>query len=122
MRIGRLFALSMLSVTALAVVLGAQILIPQTRTVAAKSEAITAVEAYGTLLAVGQQVAGYRAPYSTPMYQDAPATPAQREAIARAAQAADGAFAKARAALGGLNDGAALVTGLDKAQAKLADL
>ncbi len=122
MRIGRLFALSMLSVTALAVVLGAQILVPQWRTFASKGEAITAVEAYGTLLAVGQQVAGYRAPYSNPMYQELPATPAQREAIAKAVQAADGAFAKARAVLGALNDGAAIVAGLDKAQAKLTDL
>ena len=122
MRIGRLFALCMLSVTALAVVLGAQILIPQYRTFAGKGEAITAVEAYGTLLAVGQQVAGYRAPYSNPMYQEAPATQAQRDNIAKAVQAADGAFARARTVLGGLDDGAALVAGLDKAQAKLTDL
>jgi methyl-accepting chemotaxis protein len=122
MRIGRLFALSMLSVTVLAVVLGAQILVPQYRTFAGKGEAITAVEAYGTLLAVGQQVAGYRAPYSNPMYQEAPATAAQREGIAKAVQAADGAFARARTVLGALNDGAAIVAGLDKAQARLTEL
>ena len=59
MRIGRLFAVSMLSVTVLAVVLGAGVLVPQYRTFASKTEAIKAVEAYGTVLAVGQQVAGY---------------------------------------------------------------
>jgi methyl-accepting chemotaxis protein len=122
MRIGRLFALSMLSVTALAVVLGAQILVPQYRTFAGKGEAITAVEAYGTLLAVSEKVAGYRAPYSNPMYQEAPATPAQRDNVAKAVQAADAAFARARAAIGGLNDSAAIAAGLDKAQAKLTDL
>ena len=40
MRIGRLFAVSMLSVTVLAVVLGAGVLVPQYRTFASKSEAI----------------------------------------------------------------------------------
>ena len=61
MRIGRLFAVSMLSVTVLAVILGAGVLVPQYRTFASKSEAIKTVEAYGAVLAVGQQVAGYRA-------------------------------------------------------------
>ena len=65
MRIGRLFAVSMLSVTALAVVLGAGVLLPQYRTFASKTEAINAVAAYGAVLAVGQQIAGYRAPYVT---------------------------------------------------------
>ena len=61
MRIGRLFAASMLSVTALTVVLGAAILVPQYRTYASKTEAIKAVQAYSAVLAVGQQVAGSRA-------------------------------------------------------------
>ena len=55
MRIGRLFAVSMLSVTVLAVVLGAGVLVPQYRTFASKTEAIKAVEAYGTVLANSQQ-------------------------------------------------------------------
>jgi methyl-accepting chemotaxis protein len=121
MRIGRLFALSMLSVTALAVVLGTQILVPQCRTFASKTEAIRAVEAYGTVLAVSQQVAGYRAPYAT-LFQEAAATPAQLDVAAKVAQAADSAFAKARAAVSALNDGAAIVEGLNQAAAKLADV
>ena len=120
MRIGRLFALSMLSVTALAVVLGAGVLVPQYRTYASKSEAIKTVEAYGAVLAVGQQVAGYRAPYVGPLFQEAAATPAQLEAAAKAVQAADAAFAKARTVVGALSDGAAIVQGLDQAAAKLA--
>ena len=70
MRIGRLFAVSMLSVTVLTVVLGAGVLVPQYLTFASKTEAIKAVEAYGTVLAVGQQVAGYRAPYVGPLFQE----------------------------------------------------
>src|SRR5256885_15214393 len=67
MRIGRLFALSMLSVTVLAVVLGAGVLVPQYRTFASKTEAIKAVEAYGTVLAVGPPAAGPRAPFFGPL-------------------------------------------------------
>jgi methyl-accepting chemotaxis protein len=122
MRIGRLFALSMLSVTVLAVVLAAQVLIPQYRTFASKTEAIKAVEAYGTVLAVGQQVAGFRAPYVTPLFQDGAATPAQLEAVAKAAQAADAAFAKARVAVGALDDSAAIVAGLNQAATALAEV
>jgi len=70
MRIGRLFAVSMLSVTALAVILGAEVLIPQARTVADKSEAIKSVEAFGAVLAIGQQVAGNRAPYISPLFNE----------------------------------------------------
>ena len=80
MRIGRLFAVSMLSVTVLAVVLAPGVLVPQYRTFASKTEAIKAVEAYGAVLAVGQQVAGYRAPYVSPLFQDGAATPAQLDA------------------------------------------
>jgi methyl-accepting chemotaxis protein len=122
MQIGRLFALSMLSVTTLAAVLGTQILVPQFRTFASKTEAIRAVEAYGTVLAVSQQVAGYRAPYAGPLFQEAAATRVQLDATAKAAQTADGAFARARAAVGALNDGAAIVAGLNQAAAKLADV
>src|SRR5256885_5908991 len=111
MRIGRLFAVSMLSVTVLAVVLGAGVLVPQYRTFASKTEAIKAVEAYGTVLAVGQQVAGYPAPYVGPLFQESAATPAQMEAAAKAGQAADAAFPKARTALGALRDGAANLHG-----------
>ena len=119
MRIGRLFALSMLSVTVLAVILGAGVLVPQYRTFASKSEAIKTVEAYGAVLAVGQQVAGYRAPYVGPLFREEVATPAQLEVVAKAVQAADAAFAKARTVVGALNDGAAVVQGLNQAAAKL---
>ncbi|WFU17418.1 HAMP domain-containing methyl-accepting chemotaxis protein [Bradyrhizobium sp. CB3481] len=119
MRIGRLFALSMLSVTVLAVILGAGVLVPQYRTFAGKSEAIKTVEAYGAVLAVGQQVAGYRAPYVGPLFREEAATPAQFEVVAKAVQAADAAFAKARTVVGALNDGAAIVQGLNQAAAKL---
>ncbi|KRR20706.1 chemotaxis protein [Bradyrhizobium lablabi] len=122
MRIGRLFALSMLSVTILAVVLGAGVLVPQYRTFASKSEAIKTVEAYGAVLAVGQQVAGFRAPYVGPLFQEKAATPAQMEAAAKAVQAADAAFAKAKTVVGALNDGAAIVQGLNQAAAKLAEV
>jgi methyl-accepting chemotaxis protein len=122
MRIGRLFAVSMLSVTVLAVVLGAGVLVPQYRTFASKTEAIKAVEAYGTVLAVGQQVAGYRAPYVGPLFQEGAATQAQLEVAAKAVQTADAAFAKARTAVGALSDGAVIVQGLNQAAAKLAEV
>jgi methyl-accepting chemotaxis protein len=122
MRIGRLFAVSMLSVTVLAVILGAGVLVPQYRTFASKSEAIKAVEAYGAVLVVGQNIAGQRAPYVTPLFQDGAATPAQLDAIAKAAQLAEAAFANARTAVKALNDGATIVEGLNQAATKLADV
>ena len=122
MRIGRLFAVSMLSVTVLAVILGAGVLVPQYRTFASKTEAIKAVEAYGAVLAVGQQVAGYRAPYVGPLFQEGAATPAQLEVATKAVQTADAAFAKARTAVGALSDGAVVVQGLNQAAAKLAEV
>ncbi len=122
MRIGRLFAVSMLSVTALAVVLGAEVLFPQARTYADKTEAIRAVKAFGAVLAVGQQVAAHRAPYLTPLFQDAAATPAQLDAIAKTVQATDAAIADARAAIGGLSDSGTLLDGLNQAAAKLAEI
>jgi len=84
MRIGRLFAVSMFSVTALAVVQGAGVLVPQYNTFASKTDAIKAVEAYGAVLAVGQQIASHRAPYLSPLFQEGAATPNQLEAIAKA--------------------------------------
>ena len=122
MRIGRLFAVSMLSVTVLAVVLGAGVLVPQYRTFASKTEAIKAVEAYGTVLAVGQQVAGYRAPYVGPLFQEVGRDARADGTAAKAVQAADAAFAKARTAVGALSDGAAIVQGLNQAAAKLAEV
>jgi methyl-accepting chemotaxis protein len=122
MRIGRLFAVSMLSVTILAVILGAGVLVPQYRTFAGKSEAIKTVEAYGAVLAVGQQVAGFRAPYVGPLFQETAATPAQMEAAAKAVQTADAAFVQARTVVGALSDGAVIVQGLNAAAAKLAEV
>ncbi|QPF90674.1 methyl-accepting chemotaxis protein [Bradyrhizobium commune] len=119
MRIGRLFAMSMLSVTALAIILGAEVLIPQTRTLAGKTEAIKAVEAFGAVLAVGQQIAGQRAPYVSPLFQEGAATPAQLDAVAKAGQLMDAALAKARIVVGALHDGDAIVEGLNQAAAKL---
>ncbi|MGY8665652.1 HAMP domain-containing methyl-accepting chemotaxis protein [Bradyrhizobium sp. UFLA05-109] len=119
MRIGRLFALSMLSVTVFAVILGAEVLVPQTRIYADRSQAIKAVDAFGAVLMVSQYVAGYRAPYITPIFQEAPATPAQLEATAKAAKAADTAFENARRAIIALDDGAALVETLDRAASRL---
>ena len=75
MRFGRLFALSMLSVTALVVVLGAEVLVPQYRTVASKTEAIKAVEAFGAVLRVSEQIAGHHAGYVLALSQDGAATP-----------------------------------------------
>jgi len=112
----------MLSVTALAVVLGAGVLVPQYRTFASKTEAIRAVEAFGAVLAVGQQVAGHRAPYLSPLFQDGAATPAQLEAIAKVVHQADAAFANARTAVGALSDSAAIVEGLSQAATKLSDV
>src|ERR1700760_3359254 len=112
MRIGRLFAVSMLSVTALAVILGTEVLIPQARTYADKTEAIRAVKAFGAVLAVGQQVAAHRAPYLTPLFQENAATPAQLDAIAKTVQATDAAIADAKAAIAGMSDGEIILAGL----------
>ena len=122
MQIGRLFAVSMLSVTALAVVLGAGVLVPQYRTFAGKTEAIKVVQAYGTVLAVGQQVVGYRAPYISPLFQDGAATPAQLAAVAKAVQSTEAAFANARTVVSVLDDSAAILAGLNQAATKLADV
>jgi methyl-accepting chemotaxis protein len=122
MRIGRLFAVSMLSVTVLAVILGAEVLIPQTRTFVGKTEAIRAVDAFGAVLSIGQYVAGLRAPYLTPLYQENAATPAQLEAVAKAVKAVEGALANARTVVSTLDDSAVIVDGLNQATAKIADV
>jgi methyl-accepting chemotaxis protein len=122
MRIGRLFAVSMLSVTALAVVLGAEVLIPQYRTVVSKGEAIKAVEAFRTVLVVSQLIAGQRAPYLTPLFQETAASPAQLEAVTKAKQTTDAAFENARKAVGVLNDAATLTEGLNQAATALAEV
>ena len=72
MRISRLFAASVLSVTALAVVLGGEVLVPQAQKYLSKSEAIRNVEAFGAVLAVSQRVAGSRAPYITALFRMTP--------------------------------------------------
>jgi methyl-accepting chemotaxis protein len=122
MRIGRLFGVSMLSVTVLAVTLGAEVLVPQVRTVTSRAEAIETVEAFGAVLTVDQQVVGLRAPYVGPLFQDDAAAPAQLEAIAKFVQSTDAAFAKARSVVGRLNDNAPLLEGLKQAAARLADI
>jgi methyl-accepting chemotaxis protein len=122
MRIGRLFAVSMLSVTALAVILGAEVLIPQYRTVVSKGEAIKAVEAFRTVLVVSQLIAGQRAPYLSPLFQEGAATPAQLEAVTKAKQATDAAFGNARKAVAVLSDGAVLTEGLNQAATILSDI
>src|SRR5581483_11080627 len=93
-----------------------------TRTLLAKSEAIKDVEAFGAVLAASQQVASYRAPYLSPLFQEGPATPAQLETIAKVTKAADAAFAKAKVLIGTLDDSSVLMADLDQAAAKLADL
>jgi methyl-accepting chemotaxis protein len=122
MRIGRLFAVSMFSVTALAVILGAGVLVPQYNTFAGKTEAIKAVEAYGAVLAVGQQIASHRAPYLSPLFQEGVATPNQLEAIAKAVRQGDAAFANARTAVSALGDGATIVDALNHAATRLGDV
>jgi methyl-accepting chemotaxis protein len=122
MRIGRLFAVSMFSVTALAVILGAGVLVPQYNTFASKTEAIKAVNAFGAVLAVGQQIASHRAPYLSPLFQEGAATPNQLEAIAKAVRQGDAAFANARTAVGALSDSTTIVEGLNQAATRLGDV
>ncbi len=122
MRIGRLIAVSILSVTALTAVLGTGVLVPQYRTYTGKTEAIRAVEAFSAVLAVGQQIAAHRAPYVVTVFKDDAATSAQLEAIAKITQLSDAAFEKARTSVAALSDGAAIVEGLNKAATKLADI
>ena len=122
MLIGRLFAASMLSVTGLAILLGTEVLIPQYRTVASRSEAIGAVEAFSAVLVVGQNLASQRAPYVIPLFQEGAATQAQLDAIVKVTKASDSAFANARAAVNALSESASVIEGLTKAAASLADV
>ncbi|MEY9731095.1 methyl-accepting chemotaxis protein [Bradyrhizobium yuanmingense] len=122
MRIGKLFALSMLTVTVFAVILGAEVLIPQARIFTNRSDAIKTVEAFGAMLTVSQHVAGLRAPYITPVFQEGAATQAQTEAAAKAAKAADAGFEAARRALMMVDDSATLIETLDRAARRLKDL
>ncbi|WP_375157561.1 methyl-accepting chemotaxis protein [Bradyrhizobium sp. RDT46] len=122
MRIGKLFALSMLTVTVFAVVLGAEVLIPQTRIFTNRSDAIKTVDAFGAMLTVSQHVAGLRAPYISPIFQEGAATPAQIEAAGKAAKAADAGFEAARRAILVLDDSAAMIDALDRAARRLKDV
>jgi type IV secretory pathway TrbL component len=122
MRIGKLFALSMLTVTVFAVILGAEVLVPQTRIYSNRSDTIKTVDAFGATLMVSQYVAGLRAPYIGPIFQEAAATQAQIEAAAKAAKAADAAFEGARRAIVVLEDGGAMVENLDRAARRLKEI
>src|SRR5271168_3006887 len=112
MRIGTLFTGSMVSIAALAALLGAEVLVPQYRTAVEKGRALQAVEAFGAALLIGQQVALERAPYLPALFQDGPATAAQHAAIAAAAPASAHALEAAIAAAGRLDEGDRLVAGL----------
>ncbi|WP_298240266.1 methyl-accepting chemotaxis protein [uncultured Bradyrhizobium sp.] len=122
MRIGKLFALSMLTVTVFAVILGAEVLIPQTRIFTNRSDAIKTVDAFGAMLTVSQHVAGLRAPYISPIFQEGAATPAQNEAAGKAAKAADVGFEAARRAIMVLDDSAAMIDTLDRTARRLKDV
>ncbi|MBK3662116.1 HAMP domain-containing protein [Bradyrhizobium diazoefficiens] len=122
MRIGKLFALSMLTVTVFAVILGTQVLVPQARIYTNRSEAIKAVDAFGAVLLVSQYVAGYRAPYISPIFQENPATPAQLEACAKASKASDTAFENARRAILALDAGGPMAADLERAARRLNEI
>lgn len=122
MRVGKLFALSMLTVTVFAVILAAEVLVPQTRIYADRSEAIKAVDAFGAILVVSQHVAGYRAPYISPIFQENPATPAQLEACAKTSQASDTAFEHAKRAILALDAAGPLSADLDRAARRLNEI
>jgi methyl-accepting chemotaxis protein len=122
MRIGKLFALSMLTVTVFAVILGAEVLIPQTRIFTNRADAIKTVDAFAATLMVSQQVAGLRAPYIGPIFQEGAATQAQIEATAKAAKAAEAAFEGARRTIMVVDDGGAMVENLDQAARRLKEI
>ncbi|MDA9412678.1 methyl-accepting chemotaxis protein [Bradyrhizobium sp. CCBAU 45384] len=122
MRIGKLFALSMLTVTVFAVILGAEVLIPQARIFTDRSDAIKRVDAFGTILMVSQHVAGLRAPYISPIFQEGAATQAQTDATTKAAKAAEASFESARRALLMLDDGAPMAENLDRTARRLKDI
>ncbi|QOZ06746.1 methyl-accepting chemotaxis protein [Bradyrhizobium sp. CCBAU 51765] len=122
MRIGKLFALSMLTVTVFAVILGAEVLIPQTRIFANRSDAIKTVDAFGATLMASQHVASLRAPYIGPIFQEGAATQAQLDAATKAAKTAEAGFETARRAVMVLDDGSAIAENLDRAVRRLKDI
>src|SRR4051794_2436381 len=122
MRIGKLFALSMLTVTVFAVILGAEVLIPQARIFTNRSDAIKTVDAFGATLMVSQHVAGLRAPYISPIFQENSATQVQIEAAAKAAKAVDAAFEGARRAIMVLDDSGPMIENLDRTARRLKDI
>ncbi|MFK4386303.1 methyl-accepting chemotaxis protein [Bradyrhizobium sp. USDA 223] len=122
MRIGKLFALSMLTVTVFAVILGAEVLIPQTRIFANRSDAIKTVEAFGATLMASQHVASLRAPYIGPIFQEGAATQAQLEVAAKAAKTAEEGFEAARRAVMVLDAGGAIAENLDRAARRLKEI
>ncbi|MBR0755245.1 HAMP domain-containing protein [Bradyrhizobium jicamae] len=122
MRIGRLFTLSMLSVMALAITLAAEVLIPQARTVYDRSQAIKAVDAFSAVLVFSQRVSGLGPPYIIPLFQEAPPTAAQLEAIARAGRETDVALSSAQMAVDGLSENATIVEGMRQAAAEIVAL
>ncbi|MVT53697.1 HAMP domain-containing protein [Bradyrhizobium yuanmingense] len=122
MRIGKLFALSMLTVTVFAVILGAEVLIPQTRIFTNRSDAIKTVEAFGATLMASQHVASLRAPYIGPIFQEGAATQAQLEVAAKAAKTAEEGFEAARRAVMVLDGGGAIAENLDRAARRLKEI
>ncbi|WP_315765508.1 MULTISPECIES: HAMP domain-containing methyl-accepting chemotaxis protein [unclassified Bradyrhizobium] len=122
MKIGQLFAVSMLSVTALAVVPAAEVVVGQYRILADRADAIKTVEAFGAVLLFAQNMVGNRAPYITPLFAEGPATEAQLAVIAKTRQSTDAALAKARSAVAELGDGKAVGQTLDQAGAKFAEI
>ncbi|WP_439372721.1 methyl-accepting chemotaxis protein [Bradyrhizobium sp. DASA03120] len=122
MRIGKLFALSMLTVTVFAVILGAEVLIPQTRIFTNRSDAIRTVDAFGATLMISQQVASLRAPYIGPIFQEGAATQAQIDAAAKAAKAADAAFERARPSFLALDDAGPMIEKLDRTARRLKEV
>ncbi|MHB0771983.1 methyl-accepting chemotaxis protein [Bradyrhizobium sp. 5.13L] len=122
MRIGKLFALSMLTVTVFAVILGAEVLIPQARIFTNRSDAIKTVDAFGATLMASQHVASLRAPYIGPIFQEGAATQAQLEAAAKAAKTAETGFDAAKRAVMVLDDGGAIAEHLDRAARRLKEI
>ena len=122
MKISRLFAVSMLTVTGLAVLPAAEGVVRQYRTMADKAEAIKAVEAFGAILLFSQEVVAHRAPYITPLFQEAAGTQAQIDATTKVKGTADAALAKARTAVAELGDAQIVAAGLNQSAVKLADV
>ncbi|MFK4723957.1 methyl-accepting chemotaxis protein [Bradyrhizobium niftali] len=121
MKIGQLFAVSMASVSVLAVLPAAQIVVGQYRSMVDKSDAIRAVEAFGAVLLFSQNVIGHRLPYLA-LFQDGPATDAQLDATTKTKRSSDAALAKARQALAELDDDRGTADALNQAASKLADI